>query len=305
VTAVASSVGAPRPSTLVRALGDGAILAGLLFAGYLFIVVAPAAGTFGFDAYAYWRVDVSDPYRLTAGALGAFTYSPAAARVFAVASALSWFQFLWLWTALLVGTVIWLGGRSLRTILALFAFPPVALELYHGNVHLLMAAAIVLGFRYPAAWALLILTKVTPGIGLLWFAVRGEWRSFAIACGVTLAIVGVSLALDGPLWLTWIGDSLAKTAGGSPLNQVDIPIPLWLRLPVSLAIVAWGAKTDRRWTVAVAATLSLPILWPTGFSILAAIPLLQRASQPDRPMRALPAWLGRLVRPGTPGAANA
>ena len=43
--------------------------------------------------------------------------------------------------------------------------------------------AIVLGFRWPFTWAFVLLTKVTPGVGLLWFAVRREWRSLAIALG--------------------------------------------------------------------------------------------------------------------------
>ena len=44
-----------RPaSPVLRAVGDGAIVAGLLFAGYLLLVVAPSAGTFGFDAFGYW-----------------------------------------------------------------------------------------------------------------------------------------------------------------------------------------------------------------------------------------------------------
>ena len=42
---------------------------------------------------------------------------------------------------------------DLRPDLTLLAFPPVAIELYHGNIHLLIAVAIVLGFRFPAAWA--------------------------------------------------------------------------------------------------------------------------------------------------------
>ncbi len=46
-----------------------------------------------------------------------------------------------------------------------------------------MAAAIALGFRYPATWAFVLLAKVTPGIGLLWFLVRREWRNLAIALG--------------------------------------------------------------------------------------------------------------------------
>ena len=77
--------------------------------------------------------------------------------------------------------MIWLGWRSALLVLA---FPPVALELYHGNIHLLMAAAIVLGFRYPIGWSFLLLTKVTPGVGLVWFAVRREWRPLIIALGV-------------------------------------------------------------------------------------------------------------------------
>src|SRR3989442_1267745 len=84
------------------------------------------------------------------------------------------------------------------------ACPPVAFELYHGNIRLLIAAAIALGFRYPAAWSFVLLTKVTPGVGLLWFAVRREWRRLAIALGVTAALVAVSLAFDFRLWQQWI-----------------------------------------------------------------------------------------------------
>jgi hypothetical protein len=130
------------------------------------------------------------------------------ARLFAPFGALAFWQFLLLWDALLVGTAIWLGLGSLRSVLAIFAFPAVALELYHGNVHLLIAAAIWLGFRYPAAWSFVLLTKVTPGVGLVWFAIRREWRSLAIALGVTAALVAVSLVIDGRLWESWLRDSL-------------------------------------------------------------------------------------------------
>jgi hypothetical protein len=260
---------------VLRALRDGAIVAGLIFAIYLFVVVAPVAATFGFDAYAYWSVQIGDPYHLTAGALGAFTYSPVLARAFTLAGLLPLWQFLWLWLALGVGTVIWLGRRSLRTVLGLLAFPPVALELYHGNVHLLIAAAIVLGFRYPAFWAFPILAKVTPGVGLIWFAVRREWRSLAIALGVTGVLVAASLMIDGHLWVDWLTESLGATAGGAPLNQAAVPVPVWLRLPVAAAVVAWGARTDRAWTVPVAVTIGLPVLWPTGFAVLAALPWIR------------------------------
>jgi hypothetical protein len=259
--------------TLQRALRDGLTLSGLIFAAYLFAVVAPVAGTVGFDAYAYWSVNLGDPYAKTAGAFGAFTYSPPIARLFAVFGLLAWIPFLWLWLALLLATAIWLGGWRALMVLA---FPPVALELYHGNVHLLMAAAIVIGFRYPGTWAFVLLTKVTPGIGLLWFAARGEWRRLAIALGVAIAIVAVSVVVDAHLWQSWIRESLVPTARGKPTNQPEIPIPLLLRLPTAAAVVIWGARTGRPWTVPFAATLAMPVLWPVSFATLAAIPAINR-----------------------------
>jgi len=262
-----------RSRSLARAVRDGLIVAGLLFAAYLFVVVARATGTFGFDAYAYWSLDLADPYPRTAGGLGAFTYTPVAARVFAPASLLPWPAFLWLWTAFLVGTVIWLGWRWWFAVLA---FPPVALEIYHGNIHLLMAVAIALGFRYPAAWWLVLLTKVTPGVGLIWFLVRREWPPFLVATLGAAGLAVVSYVVDRPLWDGWWA-SVTTTAGGAPLNQFSLPIPLPIRLALAGLVVTWGARTDRPWTVPVAATLGLPVLWPSGLALLAAVwPIVQR-----------------------------
>src|SRR5574340_902347 len=273
-----------------RGLRDGLVVSGILFDGDLFLLTAPAAGTFGFDAFAYWAVDLADPYRILAGGLGAFTYTPVAARAAAPFSLLSFWQFLFLWDAFLLGTLLWLGRR--RTLM-LLAFPPVAIELYHGNVHLLIAAAIVLGFRYPAAWAFPVLTKVTPGIGLLWFAVRREWRSLALALVAIGVLTALSLLIDGRLWSDWLASVLA-TADGAPLNQFNIPIPLWLRLPVSAVIVIWGARTDRSWSVPLAVALAMPALWITTFAVLAAVPACLRQEQHSRQRR-----------PGPPGLAPA
>jgi hypothetical protein len=244
----------------------GLVLVGLLFAAYLFAVVGPAVGTFGFDAFAYWNVDIADPYGVPVGGLGAFPYTPVAARLFDPAGAIPWFDFLWLWFAALFATVLWLGGRRFAWILA---FPPVALELFHGNINLLLAAMIVLGFRYPAVYTFGIFTKVTPGIGLVWFLVRREWRSLGIAVVVTALIAIPSLILDARLWTEWVGYALGAEAGNQ-VSQTQVPIPLLIRLPVALLIVAWGARTGRRWTVPLAVTLSLPVLWPSGFAVLAA-----------------------------------
>lgn len=248
----------------------------MLFAAYLFAIVGPAAGTVGFDAFAYWSVDIADPYKAGVGGLGAFNYTPPIARLFDPVGVLPWFTFLWLWLAVLVAQIVWLGGRDHRVIWIL-ALPPVALELYHGNVHLIMAAAIALGYRYPWTWAFVLLTKVTPGVGLVWFAVRREWRALGIALGVTAVIVAVSLVVDGSLWVDWWAFIRSTPEGGS-VAQPQIPVPLWLRLPAAVVLVAWGALTDRRWTVPLAATLALPVLWPSGFAICAAMLYRPRAS---------------------------
>ncbi len=269
----------------LRALRHGLTIAGLLFAGYLFVVVAPQAQTVGFDAFAYWHLDIENPYPQAAGALGAFTYTPVAAHLFGPASLLPWPAFLWLWLAVLVATLVWLGWR--QTLLVL-AFPPVAVELYHGNIHLLMAAAIALGFRYPAAWAFILLTKVTPGIGLLWFAVRREWRPLGIALGATAALTAVSLVVDSRLWEMWLNGAILRVAQEG-VGQPTLPIPLALRLPAAALLVAWGGLTDRRWTVPAAATLALPVPWFSGLAILAALPALNRPElAPRTPGRKLP-----------------
>lgn len=255
-----------------RALRDGSAIAGLLFAAYLFVIVAPSAGTVGFDAYAYWSVDLMHPYQLVAGELGAFPYTPVAARLFAPASLLPWPTFWWLWVALLVGTALWLGWRQALLVLA---FPPVALELYHGNIHLLLAAAIALGLRYPWTWSFVLITKVTPGVGLVWFLVRREWRQLGIALGVTAALVALSLLFDGRLWREWIVDGLLPVAAG-PLQQVYIGIPLPIRLVLAALLIGWGARSNRTWVLPAGATLALPVLWISGLSILAAIPAIRR-----------------------------
>jgi len=258
-----------RRSPMLRALRDGAVVAGLIFTAYLFLILAPSVGTFGFDAFAYWAVNPADPYQTGVGGLGAFNYTPPIARLFGPFGLLEWYSFLWIWTALLIGNVIWLGRRSIRVIW-LLAFPPVALELYHGNIHLWIAAAIALGFRYPWTWAFVLLTKVTPGVGLLWFAIRREWRPLGIAVGVTSMIVAASLLYEPNVWREWI-DFIASTPEGGSIAQFQIPIPLWIRLPAAVMLVVWGALTDRRWTVPVAATIALPVLWVSGFAICAAL----------------------------------
>ena len=248
-----------------RAIFHGLVLAGLVFFAYLFLIAAPSKGTLGFDIYAYWSVRIDDPYHASLGDFGFFAYSPPAAVALAPLGLLSWTGAVVAWWVLMVSSLVWLGGRSF---LVLLAFPPVAYELYHGNIHLLLAVAIVLGFRYPQAWAVVLLTKITCGIGLLWFVARREWRQLAIALATTALIVAVSAVFLPRQWADWL-TLLASNAGGSPAWPA-LPIPLLLRLPIAAVVVWWGALRNARWTVPLAATIAVPVLWVDALAILAA-----------------------------------
>jgi hypothetical protein len=263
------------PAGRKRVVLHALVVVGLVFAGYLFFVAAPFKGSMAFDVVAYWSVDLANPYHGNVGDLGFFPYSPAAALALAPFTALPWLAFVTLWYAALVAALTFLGRRSL---LVLLAFPPVAIDLYHGNIHLLLAAAIVIGFRYPQAWAFVLLTKVTPGVGLLWFVARREWRSLALALGAT-AVVAVATAVFLPRqWLDWV--AMLASSASTPPPWPALPIPLVPRLAAAAVIVWWGARHDYRWTVPLAAAISVPALWPGAFAILAACwPLRRRADE--------------------------
>jgi hypothetical protein len=226
----------------------------------------------GQDARCYYQATLADPYLHSAwNDPIAYVYSPAFLQLVTPLTQLPWQAFMAVWTALLIAAARFLTGP--RLLAAGLLFPFTAMEIAGGNVSLLLAVAIVIGFRWPAAWALVLLTKITPGIGLLWFAVRGEWRHLAIALGATAAIVAISLVMLPQQWRDWV-DVIVGNAGKGG-TWASVPVPLWIRLPVAVAVVVWGARTDRAWAVPVAAMLALPALWYGGISmLLAAIPLL-------------------------------
>jgi hypothetical protein len=226
----------------------------------------------GQDARCYYQATLADPYLHSSwNDPIAYVYSPAFLQLVSPLTALPWQAFMAVWTALLIGAVRFLTGP--RLLAAGLLFPFTAMEVAGGNVSLLLAVAIVLGFRWPGAWALVLLTKITPGIGLLWFAVRREWRSLAIALGATAAIAAVSFVTMPDAWRQWLDVIVANAGKGG--TWASVPIPLLVRLPAAIVLVVWGARTDRRWTVPVASMLALPALWYGGISmLLAVIPLL-------------------------------
>jgi hypothetical protein len=235
----------------------------------------------GQDARCYYQATLADPYLHSSwNDPIAYVYSPAFLQLVSPLTSLPWQAFMAVWTALLVGAVRFLIGPRLLAVGLLFPFT--AMEVAGGNVSLLLAVAIVLGFRWPATWALVLLTKITPGIGLLWFAVRGEWRSLFIALGATALVVAVSAIVMPVAWRQWLDVIVANNGKGG--TWASVPVPLLIRLPIAVALVVWGARTDRRWTVPIASMLALPALWYGGLSmLLAVIPLLPRDGRTPTP----------------------
>ncbi len=253
-------------------IGLGGVAAGLIVA---FSVVG--SGQFdtgsmgaGQDARAYWSAARVTMYGADAGTYGAYLYSPVFAQALSPVLSLPWQQFLAAWTGLLMATLLLLAGPVLFAV----ALPLAFFEIWGGNIHLLLAAAIVVCLRLPAALSIQLLTKVTPRIGLLWFAVRREWRPLLVALGATLALVAVSWAIEPQLWHAWIGRLLREA--GSPPPVGSVPIPLILRLPVAALIVAYAAATDRRWLVPIGAMVGLPVLWWGSLSMLFGSLALER-----------------------------
>ena len=252
-------------------LGPSMALLGLVLV-ILFDDSAASFGT-GREAFCYWLPSSADPYLHSAwNDPVAYVYSPAFLQALAPIRWLPWPLFLAAWTAIQLLALRLLTGARWLWLGMLIG----AMEIGGGNISILLALAIVVGFRWPAAWAFVLLTKVSPGIGLLWFAIRREWRALAVALGATALVVAVSAVVAPAAWRDWIDVLIANAVSGRTGTWAAVPIPLLFRIPFALALVTWGALTDRRWTVLVASMLALPALWYGGLSMLIGLFAIDR-----------------------------
>ncbi len=266
----AGQIWAGLPLPVRRAVRDGAVVAGLLFLAYLFVVVAPVAGTVGFDAFAYWSVNPADPYQTGVGGLGAFNYTPPIARLFGPFGSLEWLTFLWLWLALLIGNVIWLGrsGRAgpvgarvpARRARALpRQHPPLDRRRDRARVPL----SVDMGFRAADEGdagdraALVRGPAGVAGAGDRTRCDRGDRRRVPPAPTASSGPIGSRSSRRRPRAAPW-RSSRSRSRSGSGCRSR----PCWS---------SGAGATDRRWTVPVAATLALPVLWVSGFAICAAL----------------------------------
>lgn len=253
-------------------------LAAVLLVGLL-VGLAYAHGGFAkpVDAIAYWEAGSSThlyPEHWSEVATGYLFYPPPVAQLSTLLQPLGWQLFV---VALMLTTfgAFWYCARGLSLPLLLMGIPyfvgigpsePATFLSYAllGNLQWILAALVVVAMRHPAAYPALIMTKITTGIGWLWPLFRGEWRMALVGAATCVAFFAVSFAADPGLWFEFIGFATRNASMAAPPMPM-FPLPFAVRLPMSIAILAWGAATNRRWTVPVAAGWALPALYGWGF----------------------------------------
>jgi len=269
IDALTNRLSAPRLATLLGRsvwvqIANGLALVALAAYGVFFVVAGAHAG----DAHAYWAADLWNPYTTSVNEEDAYLYAHAFLLVLQPMRLLPWEAFWVAWTILNLAALAWVVGPILAAVVLLpGAYSPVWVNLWYGNIGILMAAALVLVFRWPGAWSFLALTKVTPGVGIAWFLARRQWR-YVLQAGIfTLAFVSVSFALTPDAWFAWPQHLAENSVREDVFFQLP---PLWIRLVAAVVIAGIGGWLGARWTVPVAALLAQPVFWFTGFAMLVA-----------------------------------
>ena len=226
------------------------------------------------DSTAYWAAWHTPTIYLPQAVLDqpTFTYSPVAALAIWPFAQLPQAVFLCAWSFVGVCAYAWLLA-PLPWIHRIPAMGAGVLFALNGNIEWLLAVISIVGLRCAALWLVAAFTKVTPMAGFAWFVVRGEWRQVAVSAVVGAALVVASALLLPGAWLTWVG-RLVQFSGDQGVNYLAPSIPILPRLVVGLMVVAWGARTNRPWTLAAMLVITQPDLQPWAFGYLAALPRL-------------------------------
>lgn len=251
---------------LGRVLVLGLTGAGFVVAFMLSYGIIRASIPAGFDAFTYWAVNPANPYAVHGydeSQQGFFT-TPAYLMFLTPLHALPWAVFHGLVALGLAASLAWMCGPLTLLVLLL---PPVQFELIAGNINLILGAAVLAGLRYPALFVVPLLTKVTPGIGLLWFVARREWRSLVVAVGVSGSVALVSFAIAPHLWFDWARLLLEIAPSSNPDGVIAIPFAV--RAAAGAALVIAGGRMNQRWLAVGGSMLAVPVLW--NWSLVAPV----------------------------------
>lgn len=236
------------------------------------------------DAYGYWIANLDKLYPAQWGVDGQYIYPPPLAQITTLLHPVGWEVFVVVWTTLLWAALAYMLGRWAWLFVALgiaalvFGLPYEAGDVLghalNGNVQLFIAAGLVFALRGNVlGWLPGLLTKVVSGIGLGWYVVRREWRLLVLSLAAAAAVAAFSFVFSPSQWFQWLDWTIKNVNTPSPI--VLEPVPFFVRLPMSLAVLIWGAKTNRAWVVPIAVGWGTPALYLGTYPSMwiAAIPL--------------------------------
>jgi hypothetical protein len=268
----------------MRRAVDLGIAAGSMALGAAIVLWVAGLWGFAIDALIYhdaWATGLYDAHPII-GEIAGFIYTPAAALLVWPLGLLPRQPYAAAYFAIALAAFAWLlwplPWRPRALLLALCAWPAAI-----GNIEWLLAIVVVLGFRYPALYAIPLLTKLSAGaFGVEWFLGRFEWRAAAIAVGTAVLLAAASAVVRPDLWGGW-ATMLREQTGAFPGGYL---YPFWLpqvhyvvRTVASTVLVAWGARTGRPWTLPLAMVIAQPDWHPWTLGILAAVPRLRLRHQ--------------------------
>lgn len=245
-----------------RALALLWLLGGLAYAVVGSVLLTRPWQIDGRTFFTVWRGE--HLYTLPPNTQGAYLYSPAFAQLISPLTHLSWHWFGVFWPVAAFCVYVWLI-KPIGWVWGVPLFGFCLEDVTIGNISWLLALTCVLGMRRPAVWSFALLTKITLGIGLLWFAVQGKWRECLSAIAATSLVVVSSFALGPHHWTDWISFLNDHRAGSN-----------WLLVRVLFAVLVMvrAAQTHRPWLIPVAMVLATPVLMVYSLGMLAAIPRL-------------------------------
>jgi hypothetical protein len=257
------------------------------------VVIAERSWGAGQDEHAYWlaaqRLLNGQPlYDPTATSVTPFAYwypPPLAQVLVPVVAVLPSRAFDIGWVCLELICLLWIARWRPLVALALVVFLPIAVELSYSNVHLILAALIVLGLRrWPGAFAIGATIKLAPGLGILYLLLRRRWRDAAIAIAAGLVILVISVVIGPTAWSAFI--ATVQSRGPADISGL-LPIPYLVRLAVAVALTVVAALVRPRVgepLLVVAITVALPTLWLDALATLVAVvPIVVLGSRPRVP----------------------
>jgi hypothetical protein len=254
-----------------------------IFAGalvYCLLVLVGSASFFATDqvmpfgdAAAYYFSDTPYDWSDRPAGAGEYRYSPAFLILIAPLRVLPWEAFAAVWFVAHIAVLLYLRLPWM------LAFPGVMEDVLLGNINTFLALGLVLIIRHGGApiWASFLLTKVTPGVAVIWHAARREWRELGAAAGITALIIGIGVALEPQLWTEWFGSLMAGPE--TYAKNVGLVAPLWLRIAAAAAISVYAATSDRPWLLPIAVIVAMPGIWVSSFALLLASIVLYRGSR--------------------------